>query len=408
MAMFRKLKDLDSTFAWSFLGAVITLIFGGIGIYAGFFYERRPAIDIEILSNTTVLDVHQRIGDLSIFYDGVDITKHRKVLRILLIRFVNSGNADILINNFDSNDLPGYKLNYAQFAQRPEIVQASNSYIRHNIQLTTQASSVVRFAPIILESSEFFDIKMLVLATENRVPTISPIGKVAGILHMNIVPSYLNERKESLLVAAFSGHAVVQATRIFGYTALIVVLLAALIAVVIGLNRLRAKLVSRIAVRKYIASSGVATDEDTKTIFRIFYRYGATGIAIAKELLADEGLRRKAFEGKITGDLGWLPWLVALRKEEAHWTSFGSVGRKFANELIRSGLLLRDSNGYRPNVEVGAKIADFAAYLKRTGKLPAEVTVEVYLDNPFVPDDIARLGRRLTDEKISKGAGKGS
>ena len=76
------LKQIDNKFCWSFLGATLGLIAIILTIYLAL-YEKRAAIDIEITSESNVLDIHRTTDRLSISFDGQDIAKNNQNLKIV-------------------------------------------------------------------------------------------------------------------------------------------------------------------------------------------------------------------------------------------------------------------------------------------------------------------------------------
>ena len=105
-----KIKNISNNLAWSLLGFVLAVIFGSITIYTEFFRDDRPAIQFEILSDSSVLDVREEVSDLEIIYDGNDLRRSGQSLRVLVVRVSNTGGDDILNSYYDDNALLGFSV----------------------------------------------------------------------------------------------------------------------------------------------------------------------------------------------------------------------------------------------------------------------------------------------------------
>ena len=76
------LNSIDKKYAWSLLGVVLAVLFGGLTVYSEFVRDRKPKLRFEVVSNTGVLDVREELGQLEILYDGIDIKKSKQSLRV--------------------------------------------------------------------------------------------------------------------------------------------------------------------------------------------------------------------------------------------------------------------------------------------------------------------------------------
>lgn len=194
-------------------------------IYA-FFQEKNIDFQYEIVSNTNVLDINAEIGKLDIIYDSISLKETNENLRLVNIRVVNKGNEHILKDYFDENDPVGLKINFGKFVEFPEIIEASNDYLKRILRYVVHGDSTITFSKIILESGEFFTIKLLILHNIDEEPQISSIGKIAGQNTIEIKqPSDLSESKP-FLKTAFSGKFWIQIVRLLAYFIIIVIIIA--------------------------------------------------------------------------------------------------------------------------------------------------------------------------------------
>lgn len=175
---------------------VVIGILGSIAsIYALFFSDKKVDIAVEVISETNVLNINTPLSNLDIFYKNHSLKKGDKELKLLLIRVRNNGNINILKNFFDDNDPFGVKLQNGSILEKPEIVQASNSYLKNHLTLKMDSLNGIYFEPIIFDEDAFFIIKALILTQKNASPVLEVPGKIAGINHI-IKPTYPEENQE--------------------------------------------------------------------------------------------------------------------------------------------------------------------------------------------------------------------
>lgn len=166
MSFFKSLELRDRKFL---IEVLLALLFSVFSIYT-FVYEKRTSLTLEILSNTSVLAIHEKVSNLNIFYEGMDITQRRETLRIITVRLLNDGEVDILKNFYDENDPVGFTLVGGQIVKTPELLDASNEYLRTKMNHTLVDPNKVTIDPVILESGEYFVFKILILSPENTQP----------------------------------------------------------------------------------------------------------------------------------------------------------------------------------------------------------------------------------------------
>lgn len=208
-----------------FIGAIIT-------IYAFFIQQKSVELRYEILSNTNILDIKADINQFDILYDGKSLKATNENVRIITIRIINSGSTDILKNFYDENDPLGFKIKNGMLLKEPELIEASNLYLKDNLKLFADSSQQIIFSNVILESSEYFIVKVILKFTLDSSPTILPIGKVAGIKTIQVINSIEQKETESFFTMVFSGGILIQLVRGFGYS--LAVIIVVLIIVVSG------------------------------------------------------------------------------------------------------------------------------------------------------------------------------
>ena len=134
MGILEDIASIDKKFAWSFLGFLLAAVFGLLSIYTEFWKEEKPKLEFEIVSNTPVLSVRERIDDLEVLYKSQDIAKTGKSLSVVIVRAINNGSTSILKSAYD-NDFPiGVKVESGSLI-RADISTASSLYLTRGIEI---------------------------------------------------------------------------------------------------------------------------------------------------------------------------------------------------------------------------------------------------------------------------------
>lgn len=216
--MFDKLLRLKDGAPWSFIGAVVTVCAVLFAIYVAFFYERKPALTVELLGSARILSVSEQVEGLECFYRGSDITQANQSLRVMVVRIQNTGSADIPMMYYDLNDPLGLKITSGEIVEPPELLEAGSDYLERNVAISQDSPQLLTFAPVILDRGDYFVVKLLILHDDAVTPDLTPIGKVTGVREIEIRTLVAEARKAlfqrvevvmyavvlSLLVAVFS------------------------------------------------------------------------------------------------------------------------------------------------------------------------------------------------------------
>lgn len=207
---------MDQKFSWSFLGFVISVAFGVVGIYTAFIYQRKPDLIVQRLSQDPVYNLKENISKLDILFDGEDIRKNSQTLTLLTLRVRNNGNSDIVPSSFDQNFLPQIGIGNCKVI-KAEISAASNEYLRQAAKIDSADGSVYNMQPVIIEPSEYFDIKALLLHGMSEVPHVTVKGKIAGAPHISLLEKSEQKNQLGFWPQTFGGDFLVQSSRVFVY-----------------------------------------------------------------------------------------------------------------------------------------------------------------------------------------------
>ncbi len=258
------LLKIERKYAWSFLGFILAIIFGAFSIYTTFFIDKSPELEYKILSDVRVLDIYANVQDLEILYKKENILEQGKNLSIITLKIENVSNLDINSSLYDPNNPLGLKISNATVVELPEIIDASNAYLKENIKIS-QVDSIgeFTFSNVIIDKHQSFNVKLLLLHKSDQIPLIHPIGKIAGIERI-IVRNEISEIKISFWRRLIQGSIGIHVSRFFFYLlailafVMVFILPPSLLADSIATKK-RKKLVLKYKTGKKIASS-ISTD----------------------------------------------------------------------------------------------------------------------------------------------------
>ncbi len=257
--------------------ATIGVISAVLGIYSGFFYDKKPALNIAILSNAPVVDVKEEVADLTLSFKGEKLRESKKAVSVIVLRVSNVGNAPILPNYYDLQNDWGVEL------QKGDIVavtfeNASSEYLSGKLTDFTKPipdPRLVSLPRVILESGQGFTIRILALHADSVQPLVRAFGKIATI-DAPVVTTIPIESNRPILGVTFGGGMMAQTLRFIAYgLAFIVVLIGGVAASVFfsscmeGLQKRRVSL----ACARLLEPPGATEDEELKAAIR-FYREG--------------------------------------------------------------------------------------------------------------------------------------
>lgn len=207
MSFFNMLKDMDKKFSFSFIGVILSLVFGIFGIYIGVFYEQKPDIDFKIKSSFSALEIRENIKKLEIYYNETKISKSTTDLRIIEIEIKNSGSASILKDFYDDKAPFGFRVLKGVVSESPVITRASNGYLRSvlKVSLIEEKALIYKFSEVILEPGDFFVVKLIITHKRNEDPKVLPMGIIASVDEFNYLVLDEKEEAVSFLSNALSG-----------------------------------------------------------------------------------------------------------------------------------------------------------------------------------------------------------
>lgn len=150
-----------------------------LAVYTAFFYERKPELAVSVDALSKVFDLYRPVGGLEVSYAGENLRSSKKNLWVLTATVKNVGNAEVRKVDYDDKSPLGLEIGGAVIAERPTLKTTVN-YLGENLAVSFTGNQIV-FSPVILEPGDAFEITVLLLGSESAKPTVTPVGKVAGI-----------------------------------------------------------------------------------------------------------------------------------------------------------------------------------------------------------------------------------
>jgi hypothetical protein len=282
----------------------ISIALGFLGLYYTL-RGTRTHLSMDIAAESNVLDVRHPISDLAIYFQGTDIDEEKANLKILTIRVINDGEASIREGDFDSRIPFGLEIAGGHII-RAQVTGSNSRYLTDNIHLRVGYQDRIVLDKVIFDKGDFITIEVLVLHPKNSLPSLRPLGKIAGLSEMAVTHSFQDRDQASFISQVFGGPAAVQISRTIAYAFFALVLIIAIIVAIFALSSMPENWRKR-KRRRTAALLPLMDSEDAekkrKVIETIFVEEGLAGLIRAqnhlknKEELKTELKARKEFYG---------------------------------------------------------------------------------------------------------------
>lgn len=237
--MLRRLSSIQT------LVTSVFLIIGLLGLLFGYLQlqDPEPAVTLEIVSETNVLDLRRPLQDLNIVFRNENIQAQGLNLRIFTINVANTGQVDILQGHYDYEDDWGLKFNSGEVIEA-RIVDTNSEYLKSKVVPTLLGVGTVGFPKVIFEKGDYFALEVLLLHPKDEAPAISPIGKIAGVKKIIVSTRPSESQEDSFVSRVFEGSGLIQVVRLTVYfmgsmLALVVAILGGVLTTE-TINRLKA------------------------------------------------------------------------------------------------------------------------------------------------------------------------
>lgn len=231
MSIFKNIRNYENKVPYGLLGAIIGI--GGIVIsmYLTLVFEKSPKLEIDIVSQFNVLEVNESINNLDIIYETSSLKEQGQTLSVIELQVNNRGSAPVLYTYYDPKSEAGFAIENGTIPESPSIVSSNTSYEKNQIELIKRSSNSYSLPKLILNPSDYYSFKFIVLHSSELKPIVKAFGVIAGMDKIEIRDSTYRENDVSLIGLIFDGSYLVNFSRliIFGIAffilALVIILL---------------------------------------------------------------------------------------------------------------------------------------------------------------------------------------
>ncbi len=321
----KNLLQKPGTLIMGFLGFLATII----AIYT-FLFPNKIELSYEIISETNLLEIDEDVPNLSIQYAGEDLKATNANLGIITLSIKNNGEATLLKNYYDVNDLWGFHINGGRIIEIPKVINSNNDYLKRNILINLKSETEVRFSDVILEPNDYFIIKFSYLYTNGKSPEIIPIGKIAEVKTINI-STRDDDQKKSKFLEAFQGDIVVQILRSIAYLLLWLFILITLILCIEKTSDMRDKFKRKKDIKEFRRK--IKTNLSDEIIFERYIKDGEGVIFMMKALLKNEDILKQKYE-------------IFLNKKNKYDNSLFNSSQILIEKMINDNIIIKSENNF--------------------------------------------------------------
>ncbi len=267
--------------------ALVSLLFAYLALQ-----EPKPGVIFETIGDTNVLDLRRPLQDLSIVFRGQNVQEQNLNLRIVTINVVNSGQIDILPSHYDHEDEWGMKFKDGEVIEA-RLVGTNSDYLWSKIVPQRLSVDTVAFPKVIFERGDYFAIEVLLLHPKNESPSISSVGKIAGITEITVLTRPLAKVETSLFTELFQGSALIQVLRVMIYFAGPLLVIVALIFAMAAIGSFSGKLRARRRRNRILQTRTMRQEgqDDIRNILVTLYESdGTAGLKGLQELIQTPGI----------------------------------------------------------------------------------------------------------------------
>lgn len=376
MSLISYIHDLDRKFAWSFLGVLLALLFGGITIQREFFSDFGPRLRYDILTSTPVLDVREDVSKLSVLFDGIDIRQQKKSLRVITVRVVNDSQRDILKGYYDEAEPLGLSISTGRII-RSDLVIGSNPYLKRQLVPWQQNDTTLVFPSVILESQEYFVVKLLVLHGEGKQPAITPIGKIAGIRTIPVAEAYKQEASPPVLRQTFAGGILVQVIRLLAYPVGMIVVLVVLIVPIAYVGSKMSERKKRKIVEEFKQTTSRELRDEDEFFFKTYVHDQGVLMLSLLSLISDPKALQSAY-ARHEEYKKRAKHLVHARPPrdpyEMNYVEDIWFYSRRMDDYLKSGIVKKMEEGLVVDEHMKGILEEFVAFLKKKDLLPEQDT----------------------------------
>lgn len=359
-------RNLSERILDNFASKTILALLGIAGtvvtIYA-FFQEKNVDVRYEIIANTNVLDFNEDLSKLEVLYDSTNLKQTHENLRIVTVRVINNGQEHLLKEFYDLNDPLGIKISSGTIIEKPELIQTSSDYLKRNLKFSNSDNQIT-FPQVILESGEFFILKLLILHKTDVIPNIQSYGKIAGQKKIQVVNAVDVKNEKGFWENVYYGNIWTQLLRLISYFLAVVLIIVILIFLTTQIDNKREK---KHKLKMVAEFKNLKNYQYTRMDDAIFDRYKTKGFYDIRKmnmLLKDEEELNENYK-KLSEELKSKEFRKYRRIQDKKLRLYYERDNwSLINEMVQDGVLIKEDDTLTINQAMRDTIEKFTIFLK--------------------------------------------
>ncbi|MGS3182167.1 hypothetical protein ACB288_00210 [Aeromonas taiwanensis] len=205
MSKFETLLRHEKKLPYSFVSTILGLVGVIAAIYFSMYYEKKPQLDIEILSQFSALDIKESVDSLDVIYNNNSLNAKGQSLSVVELKVVNNGDAPILRTYYDPESKAGFTVSNGEIPESPLIVSSKTPYKTEEIHLELNTKNSILLPHVIINPGDYYIIKIIVLHDSNLKPSIESFGVIAGFDSINVLTNLKTEDNRNVIQRFFDG-----------------------------------------------------------------------------------------------------------------------------------------------------------------------------------------------------------
>lgn len=208
-----KLLKHERAVPYTFISTILAIAGFVAAIYFSMFYEKSSQLDIEVVSQFSALDIKESVNNLDVIYDNNSLNAQGMSLTVIELKITNSGTASILRSYYDPESKAGFKVNQGVIPEPPLVTSSKTSYAHSEIPVERLDEKSLLLPHLVMNPSDFYTIKVIVLHDSSKKPVVSSFGVIAGSPKIEVLPRLANEDNRTFLARFFDGSIVMNIGR---------------------------------------------------------------------------------------------------------------------------------------------------------------------------------------------------
>lgn len=286
------IKKVDKKFS---IGLIVGLVFGLLSVYVDFFKSSDPELAFNILSNATVFDIKEDIGELDVLYDSTSLTKQGKTISLITVKVTNTGNESILREHFDSIAPLRIYIDGSKIVHNPQIIETNESYLNKSVSFSRISDNEFTINPFIFDKEKYFVVKLLAIHQQGFTPILKADGKIAKIENFEFLNSFSNQKKESFWNSVIHGSFLIHISRFFTYLFVLIIFSVLIILPIALISESVSKSKRRGLIKIFRKNYNKSISDSHEIIIEFYLDNGIYPIERLKRIINDQSRFKSIF-----------------------------------------------------------------------------------------------------------------